>query len=60
MSIAWQIAAELGVITTEDYRSLIEVQAATIERELAASTAIVSVRETLAEMRAEYRRLLEA
>jgi Fe-S-cluster containining protein len=60
MSIAWQIAAELGVITTDDYRSLIEVQAATIERELAASTAIVSARETLAEMRAEYRRLLEA
>lgn len=58
MRVAWQIAAESGVIGADECRSLIAAQAATIERELEAAKCAAGDRETLAEMRAEYRQVL--
>jgi Fe-S-cluster containining protein len=58
MRVAWQIAAEAGVIGADQCRSLIEAQAALIDRELAAARGTPEARETLTEMRAEYRQAL--
>lgn len=58
MRVAWQIAAEAGVIGAADCRTLIAAQAEVIDRELASARCTSSARETLAEMRAEYRALL--
>jgi Fe-S-cluster containining protein len=57
MRLAWQIAAEAGLIAAETCRALIAAQAAVIDRELASASCSSSARETLAEMRAEYREL---
>ena len=58
MRVAWQIAAEAGVIGAQDCRTLIAAQAAVIDRQLASARCTSSARETLAEMRTEYRALL--
>lgn len=58
MRVAWQIAAEAGVIGAETCRTLIAAQAAVIDRELASARCTSSARETLGEMRAEYLELL--
>jgi Fe-S-cluster containining protein len=55
MRIAWEIAAEAGVIGADQCRTLIAAQAAVIDRELEAASCTPSARETLHEMRAEYR-----
>jgi Fe-S-cluster containining protein len=59
MSVGWQIAAEAGLIGADTYRSLVANQAAVIDRELASARCVAGERGTLAEMRAEYRRLLD-
>lgn len=58
MRVAWQIAAESGVIGAEQCRTLVAAQAALIDRELAAARCALSTRETLCDMRAEYRQRL--
>lgn len=58
MHLAWQIAAEAGVIAADTCRSLIAAQAAAIDRNLEAARCAPDARRTLVEMRAEYRRLL--
>ena len=58
MRVAWQVAAETGVIGAETLRTLIAAQAAVIDRELVSPRCTSSARETLGEMRAEYRQLL--
>lgn len=58
MRMAWQIAVEAGVIGADDCRALIAAQAAVIDRELEAGRFAPAARETLAEMRAEYRQAL--
>ena len=58
MRVAWQIAAESGVIGADECRALIAAQAAVIERELEAAKCAAGDRETHAEMRAEYRQVL--
>jgi Fe-S-cluster containining protein len=55
MRVAWQIAAEAGLIGADACRALIAAQAGVIERELAGQGGRPDARETLAEMRAEYR-----
>jgi Fe-S-cluster containining protein len=59
MRVAWQIAAEAGLIGADRCRALIAAQAAVIDRELGASRGAGDARETLAGMRAEYRRALD-
>jgi Fe-S-cluster containining protein len=58
MRVAWQIAAEAKVIGAETCRTLIAAQAEVIDREMASTRCTSSARETLGEMRAEYRELL--
>lgn len=58
MRVAWQIAAEAGLIGAATCRTLIAAQAAVIDRELASARCISSARATLGEMRAEYLALL--
>lgn len=60
MSVAWRIAVEEGLIGPEDCRRLIAAQATVIDRELAGASGAVAARETLVEMRREYRQLLRA
>jgi Fe-S-cluster containining protein len=58
MHVAWQIAAEAGLISAATSRTLIAAQAALIDRELASARCTASARETLGDMRAEYLELL--
>jgi Fe-S-cluster containining protein len=58
MHVAWRIAAEAGVIGAAACAASIAAQAALIDRELASARWAASARETLGEMRAEYRALL--
>lgn len=58
MRVAWQIAAEAGLIGADRCRALVAAQSAVIDRELAGREAGPEARETLAEMRVEYRRCL--
>jgi Fe-S-cluster containining protein len=58
MRAAWQVAVEAGLMAAEACRALVETQLATIERELALGRGTADARETLAEMRAEYRHAL--
>lgn len=60
MRVAWQIAAEAGLIEAAECRRLIESQVALIDRELAVPGRPADARETLAEMRSEYRAALGA
>jgi len=57
MRVAWQIAAEAGLIGAQECRALIAAQAFVIDRALA-STCPAGERVTLGEMRTEYRALL--
>jgi Fe-S-cluster containining protein len=57
MRIAWQIAAEAGLMGAEDVAQLMAAQAAAIDRELASVRCAPAARQTLLEMQAEYRRL---
>ncbi len=54
MSLAWQIAADVGLIGSEECNRLIKLQLTVIDRDLAASRCSPDARETLAGMRAEY------
>jgi Fe-S-cluster containining protein len=54
MRVAWQIAADAGLISSEERTSLIAAQLALIDRELAAGHIAQDARETLLDMRAEY------
>jgi Fe-S-cluster containining protein len=58
MRLAWQIAADCGLIGGQDFSALLAAQLATIDRALAAGRCTQDARETLAAMRAEYRRAL--
>lgn len=58
MRVAWQIAAEADMISAETCRKLIAAQAEVIDRELASASCGLSARETLGEMRGEYREVL--
>ncbi len=60
MRVAWQIAAEAGLIAAEQCRALIATQSALIDRELAAAKCAPGALEALIEMRAEYRLILAA
>jgi Fe-S-cluster containining protein len=60
MRVAWQIGAEAGLIGSATCEALIATQAALIDRELASPTCPPDARETLTEMRAEYRAALKA
>jgi Fe-S-cluster containining protein len=57
MQIAWRIAAEAGLIGAAACAALIAAQSALIDRELASGRWAAGARETLGEMRAEYRAL---
>ena len=59
MGIAWRIAAEAGLLGAEDCRALIAAQADVIGRELASARCTATARETLAEMRSEYREIVK-
>lgn len=58
MRVAWQIAADAGLVSPEAYSSLIAAQLALIDRELAGGRCAQDARETLLEMRADYARQL--
>lgn len=58
MRIAWQIAADAGMIDPETCFGLIAAQAELIDRELAAAHAAPDARATLRQMRGEYRQSL--
>ena len=60
MHVAWRIAAEAGLTGADECAALIAAQAAVIDRELASARWTAGARETLGEMRAEYRELLNA
>jgi Fe-S-cluster containining protein len=59
MRVAWQIAADSGLITAQQCQALIAAQLNVIDRELARGECSSEARETLAEMRAEYRHALD-
>lgn len=54
MRIAWQIAAEIGVIGADRCRQLVESQLVLIEQALAQDNCSADSRQTLIEMRLEY------
>lgn len=56
MRAAWQIAAEAGLTDAQAFDALIEAQSGLIDRALASADCPADARETLIEMRAEYRR----
>jgi Fe-S-cluster containining protein len=55
MRAAWQVAVDAGLMAADECRALTQAQLATIERELAFGHGSVDARQTLAEMRGEYR-----
>jgi Fe-S-cluster containining protein len=56
MRAAWQIAREVGLLAADEYCALAERQLRLIDRELAAGRCSPEARQTLIEMRAEYRK----
>jgi Fe-S-cluster containining protein len=54
MRVGWRIAAEAGIISTQDYERVIATQLVLIERELVGGVCPEAARKTLLEMRAEY------
>ncbi|HEX8240364.1 MAG TPA: YkgJ family cysteine cluster protein [Allosphingosinicella sp.] len=60
MRLAWQIAADSGLIGAEECRTLIAAQAVVIDRELAAARCTPDAIATLMEMRSEYGHALKA
>lgn len=55
MRVAWQTAADVGLIGPEECERLIELQLYVIDQELAVGRCSHDARETLTDMRAEYR-----
>lgn len=55
MRTAWQIAADSGLIGVDECKALIRKQLTVIDWELAQGECLQDARETLTEMRAEYR-----
>jgi hypothetical protein len=55
MRVAWQIAAEAGIIDEQECDRLIALQLALVEQELLLGRCSRDARETLNEMRGEYR-----
>lgn len=55
MRVAWEIAADAGIISTQDSEALVKKQLETIEAELAGAGRTGADAGTLAEMAAEYR-----
>jgi len=55
MRVAWLIAAEAGLIDVQEYRRLIAAQLDVIDRALGLEPCTHPTRETLTEMRVEYR-----
>jgi Fe-S-cluster containining protein len=55
MRAAWEIAADVGLISAEDCERLIGLQLCVITEELAAQRSSHDARKTLAEMQAQYR-----
>lgn len=53
--IAWDIAAEHGIISSQDAHALVRLQLETVARELSAGNSTPADRQTLLEMAAEYR-----
>lgn len=60
MRVAWQIAADVGLIPSEQCDRLVELQLIAIEQVLQYGGFPLDVRQTLLEMRAEYRHHLHA
>lgn len=60
MRVAWQIAADAGLMDMDCCTALFEAQLATIERELASGRVSGDERQTLHEMKSEYRHALNA
>lgn len=58
MRVAWQIAVDAGLMRADECKSLVAAQANLIERELRAAPRSAEARQTLLEMRTEYRRAL--
>ncbi|MBO0750029.1 MAG: YkgJ family cysteine cluster protein [Porphyrobacter sp.] len=58
MRAAWQVAVDAGLMAADACRALVQAQLATIERELAFGHGSADARQTLAEMRSEYRHAL--
>jgi len=58
MRVAWEIAADAGILSVEQSQSLVRTQLETIERELANAGCAGADAETLTEMAAEYRLVL--
>jgi Fe-S-cluster containining protein len=56
MRVAWQIAADAGLIATGECERLTQLQLQAIDRELASGRCSRDACQTLMEMRAEYRR----
>jgi hypothetical protein len=55
MRVAWQIAAEAGIIDEQECDRLVALQLALVEQELLLARCSRDARETLSEMRGEYR-----
>jgi Fe-S-cluster containining protein len=55
MRVAWQIAADIGLIEPDECERLIELQLLAIDQELSVGACSREDRETLSEMRTEYR-----
>ena len=60
MRAAWQVAVDSGLMIAEECRALLRAQLAVIERELDIGCGSADMRQTLAEMRTEYRYRLAA
>jgi Fe-S-cluster containining protein len=60
MRMAWQIAADVGLITPEECDRLIELQLQAIDAALIECSADADARETLIEMKSEYRHHLRS
>jgi Fe-S-cluster containining protein len=55
MRAAWQVAIDMGLMEADACKALLRAQLATIERELTVGRCAVDARQTLTEMRTEYR-----
>ena len=60
MGTAWRIAAEAGIIGSDEHRHIASTQLTLFDQELATSLCPEGARKTLVEMRSEYRRHLGA
>ena len=58
MRVAWEIAVHAGLMSGEECERLVTAQAETIDRALTVTGCVQATRDTLLEMRAEYRKPL--